>query len=48
MNCPFCGGELILHNEHWIDPMVECSCSPHLIRLSEIEAHLREEGEEVA
>lgn len=39
MECPFCGGELVVHNEHWIDPMVECSCTPHLIRMSEVEAH---------
>lgn len=39
MRCPFCGGDLKLHNEHWIDPMAECACTPHLMRVSEVEAH---------
>lgn len=43
MNCPFCGGEAHLVNEHWVDPMVQCACSPYLMRVSELEAHIDED-----
>ncbi|AUR97270.1 hypothetical protein NVP1238A_21 [Vibrio phage 1.238.A._10N.261.52.F10] len=46
MNCVFCGGDLLIHNAHWIDPFVECSCTPHLMRKSEMDAHMYEKEKE--
>ena len=39
VTCPFCGGDATVINDHWIDPMVECSCQQHLMRMSELEVH---------
>ncbi len=37
MKCKLCGGDAAVINAHWKDPLVECSCMEHMMRLSELE-----------